>query len=121
MELNEAFTRVTELENELNAALTRVAELESEIKTIRATNSNSINPAYQELLVHLVEGPKSISELAELMVRENRTVSQWLHALKVRHGANIITLADGRKHLTNPEIFAASLEKESSVCTTPQE
>ena len=121
MELNEAFTRVTELENELNTALARVAELESEIKTIRAANSSSINPAYQELLVHLVEGPKSISELAELVVRENRTVSQWLHALKVRHGANIITLADGRKYLTNPGIFAAPLEKESSVCATPQE
>lgn len=95
----------------LNEALTRIAELENEIKAIRAANSSSINPAYQELLAHLVEGPKSISELAGLLTRENRTISQWLHALKVRHGANIITLADGRKCLTNPEMMPASLEK----------
>ena len=105
----------------LNEALARITELESEIKAIRAANSNAMNPAYQELLAHLVEGPKSIGELAELLTRENRTISQWLHALKVRYGANIITLADGRKYLTNPGIFAAPLEKESSVCATPQE
>ena len=121
MKLNEALARITELENELNTALTRVAWLESEIKAIRAANSGSMNPAYIELLAHLVEGPKSISELAELMMRENRIVSQWLHALKVRHGANIITLADGRKYLTNPEAFVAPLEKESSACATPKE
>ena len=115
MKLNEALARITELENELGTAFTRITELEEEIKTIRAANSSSINPAYQELLAHLVEGPKSISELAELMMRENRTVSQWLHALKARYGANIITLADGRKFLTNPEIFVDTLEKEPSV------
>ena len=105
----------------LNEALARITELENEIKAIRAANSSAMNPAYQDLLIHLVEGPKSISELAARMARENRTISQWLHALKVRHGANIITLADGRKYLTNPEAFVAPLEKEPSACTTPQE
>ena len=121
MKLTETTTRIAELENELNAAQERIVELESEIKAIRAANSGSMNPAYIELLAHIVEGPKSISELAELMMRENRTISQWLHALKVRHGANIITLADGRKYLTNPGIFVAPPEKGSSLGNTPQE
>ena len=121
MKLNEATARIAELENELNTALESIAELESEIKAIRAANSNSMNPAYHELLAHLVEGPKSIGELAELLTRENRTISQWLHALKVRHGANIITLADGRKCLINPEMLLAPLEKESSLGNTSQE
>ena len=121
MKLTETTTRIAELENELNAAQERIVELESEIKAIRAANSNTMNPAYHELLAHLVEGPKSIGELAELLTRENRTISQWLHALKVRHGANIITLADGRKCLTNPEAMLAPLEKGSSLGNTPQE
>lgn len=89
MKLTEATTRIAELENELNAAQERIVELESEIKAIRAANSNTMNPAYHELLAHLVEGPKSIGELAGLLTRENRTVSQWLHALKVRHGVEV--------------------------------
>ena len=105
----------------LNEALARITELENEIKAVRAANSNAMNPAYQELLAHLVEGPKSIGELAGLLARENRTISQWLHALKVRHGALIITLADGRKCLINPEALLAPLEKESSQGNTSQE
>lgn len=105
----------------LNEALARITELENEVEAMRAANSNSMNPVYREVVAHLAEGPKSISELAEIMTRENRTISQWLHALKIRHGANIITLADGKKQLVNPEVFMEPLEKEPSSSETPQE
>ena len=105
----------------LQEALDRIAELENEVEAMRIANSNTMNPVYREVVAHLIEGPKSISELAELMTRENRTISQWLHVLKIRHGANIITLADGKKQLVNPEAFMEPLEKEPSSSETPQE
>lgn len=89
----------------LQDAQARIEELEAEIAEMKQAK---VNPVYTELLNHLVEGPKTISELAELMVRENRTISQWLHAVKVKYGANIITLADGKKQLMNPEDFQHS-------------
>ena len=105
----------------LQEALDRIAELENEVEAMRAANSSTMNPVYQELIFHLIDSPKSISELAELMTRENRTISQWLHVLKVRYGANIITLADGKKQLVNPEVLMEPLEKEPSSSETPQE
>ena len=102
----------------LQEALDRIAELENEVEAMRAANSSAMNPVYQELIFHLIESPKSISELAELMTRENRTISQWLHALKVRYGANIITLADGKKQLRNPEMLVTPVKNEPSASNT---
>lgn len=86
--------------------------LEAEVKRLREENAQlkaaqgaGMNPCYRELINHLITGPKTIGNLAELMTRDNRTISQWLHQIKTRHGAEIITLTKGEKQLANPQIF----------------
>lgn len=96
----------------LQEAMDRIAELEKDLEAARAANAGTMNPVYTELLAHLIDGPKSISELAGLMTRENRTISQYLHALKVRYGADITTLNDGRKQLMNAQIFQTAVPEE---------
>lgn len=88
------------------------AALEAEVKRLREENSQlrqarntGMNPVYKELVDHLVSGPKTISQLAELMMRDNRTISQYIHQLKTRYAAEIITLNKGEKQLMNPQIF----------------
>lgn len=92
--------------------------LEEEVKRLREENSKlrqetkaGINPVYLELVKHLIDGPKTISQLAELMTRENRTISQYLHQLKVKFAAEIITLNRGEKQLLNPQVFIAPSDK----------
>ena len=85
-----------------------VKRLREENAKLRAIQSGGMNPLYRELIDHLVAGPKTISQLAELMIRDNRTISQWLHQVKLRFGAEIITLNKGEKMLTNPDLFAES-------------
>ena len=87
----------------------RIAELEQEnadlkeqlFATALRLSKKPVNPAYAEVIRLLKEQPMTIGEIAEAMRRENRLVSQWLHAIKTRYGANIITLADGKKQLMN--------------------
>lgn len=89
-----------------------VQALESEVKRLREENAQlkaaqgaGMNPFYREMIDHLIAGPKTISQLAELMSRDNRTISQWIHQVKARYGAEIITLSKGEKQLANPQIF----------------
>ena len=98
MTLQEALDQIKHLEAQNLSLLAQLAETHKSC-VVR------VNPVYAELIAHLTKGPRSISELAEQMVRENRSVSQWLHSLKSKYGADIITLADGRKQLMNPEHF----------------
>ena len=98
MNLQEALTRIKELEY-------LVASQQQQIEDLASASPGTINPLHRELLEHLIDGPKTISELGGLMTRENRTISQWLHTVKVRLGANIVTLGDGRKSLVNKEVL----------------
>lgn len=104
MKLQEALDQITDLQ-------AQVIDLQTQLREAQAANFGRINPVYVEMLTHLCEGPKSISELAELMLRDNRTISQWLHAVKVKHSADIITLADGKKQLVNAEQMRGQLAK----------
>lgn len=86
--------RIAELEQENT-------ELKEQLATALRLSKKPVNPAYAEVIRLLKEQPMTIGEIAEAMRRENRLVSQWLHAVKTRYGANIITLADGKKQLMN--------------------
>ena len=85
----------------LEEALAYIAELELEIADLKRQASKKFNPLYRELLTYFLDGPRSIDELSTLMYRENRTISQWLHTLKMKHGAEIVTLNDGKKDIVN--------------------
>ena len=92
---------------EIQALEAEVKRLREENAQLKAAQENSINPVYRELIDHLLTGPKTIGQLAELMTRDNRTISQYIHQIKTRHGAEIITLNKGEKQLANPQLFNA--------------
>ena len=87
----------------------RIAQLEQKNQQLEhelaaeKNKRNTINGFHQEVLDLLNTRPMTISEIAEEMNRDNRTISQYIHVLKSRHGFNIITLSDGRKQLILPE------------------
>ena len=90
---------------EIEALLAENKRLHEENAKLRKEKVIGMNPLYREVIDHLISGPKTISQLCELMARDNRTISQWLHQLKQKFGAEIITLSKGEKQLANPEYF----------------
>ena len=99
-----------------------VQALEAEVKRLREENvqlrvaKRGMNPLYREMIDHLIAGPKTISQLAELMMRDNRAISQWLHQIKMRYEAEIITLSNGEKQLANAQFFV-EIEQQGEVST----
>ena len=91
--------------DDIQALEAEVKRLREENAQLRAAQGAGMNPCYRELIDHLIAGPKTIGQLAELMTRDNRTISQWIHQIKIRHGAEIITLNKGEKQLANPQVF----------------
>lgn len=91
--------------SDISAMEQEVIRLREENAQLRMAQSGGMNPLYRELIDHLIAGPKTISQLAELMARDNRTISQWLHQVKTRFSARIITLSHGEKQLENPALF----------------
>lgn len=88
------------------------AELKQQIEELqRIAMKTVMNFNYAKVSFLINEQPRSISELAVIMLTDNRTISQWLHQLKSRFNAIITTLNDGKKKLENPEDFEETWAK----------
>lgn len=128
MPLQDAHTRIVAREQELEQEIEdltqqlreqklREQKLEQEIEDLAQklrecpAMRGGMNATCRRILQEIHEEPKTISELAEILAKENRIISQWLYQLKSRFGVEIVTLHDGRKMLANPETFTTVLRK----------
>lgn len=80
----------------------RIKELEVQVTNLRH-RVNNINPNYVAIINSLLEGPKAVYELADLLRTETTMVSHYLYQLKSRHGAKIGINSDKKRFLENPE------------------
>lgn len=115
MELQDALYRIEVLEG-LVHELSR--DKEALVQQLRATvkeTKHGLNPVYAQLVRLMIEEPRTIKEYAFEMGRDNRSISQYFHALKTRFGAEISVTSDGKRKLENPEIFTDLLKIDGLV------
>lgn len=106
MELKDALHRIEVLEDLVHELTRDKEELVRQLRAAVKDMPGALNPVYAQLIRLMIEEPRTIKEYASEMGRDNRSISQYFHALKVRFGAEISVTSDGRRRLENPEIFA---------------
>ena len=96
MNLKEATAKINMLEQDNAELRHRIAVL---------TSRKAPRPALVEMIRLLDEAPRTVPELSALLNQESRLISQWLHQLKTKYNAEVITYSTGKKGILNIDIF----------------
>lgn len=86
--------------SDLEQLIKENAKLKEELEIERNKRIPSdINNNYVQLYLLLRDGDYTIMELAEHLMIDQRTVSQWLYQLKQRYGAKINISHEKKRHI----------------------